>query len=98
MLGPGKKGDMELRSGKNEMLSIDFDARGISISSLHGALGLAQDRGLNDHLAHVGQNSDCIGNGKFFIVALGSASQEYNFAIFEQGQLGGALKNTLTVW
>jgi len=66
---------MELRSGKNEMLSIDFDARGISISSLHGALGLAQDRGLNDHLAHVGQNSDCIGNGKFFIVALGSASQ-----------------------
>ena len=65
---------MKIHLKKKELVAIERDARGLTVSCLDGAIWLTQNGDLNDHLILPGMSFTVSCKGKVVMVALNSAT------------------------
>lgn len=65
---------MKIHLKKKELVAIERDARGLTVSCLDGAIWLTQNGDLNDHLILPSMSFTVSCKGKVVMVALNSAT------------------------
>ena len=69
---------MKTHLKKKELVAIERDARGLTVSCLDGAVWLTQNGDLNDHLILPGMSFTVSCKGKVVMVALNAATLMFN--------------------
>ena len=69
---------MKIHLKKKELVAIERDARGVTVSCLDGAVWLTQKGDLNDHLILSGMSFTVSCKGKVVMLALNSATLMFN--------------------
>ena len=69
---------MKIHLKKKELVAIERDARGVTVSCLGGAVWLTQNDDLNDHLILSGMSFTVSCKGKVAMLALNSATLMFN--------------------
>ena len=76
---------MKIHLKKKELVAIERDARGVTVSCLDGAVWLTQNGDLNDHLILSGMGFTVSCKGKVVMLALNSATLMLNSIIQNNG-------------
>ena len=69
---------MKIHLKKKELVAIERDARGLTVSCLDGAVWLTQKGDLNDHLILPGMSFTVSCKGKVVMIAINSAILMFN--------------------